>query len=189
MNTNSAKNLARYHARSPRYILDTEDDTLIRVAGANQIPWEEGTQIKNVSLTGLAFVAPEDLCPVLGEVIKIQFRVPAAQMMACYALVIRHEKLAKKQDPPGSVLVAVHFYKMEMPHRINLAQGLAQKVQALEEKQTAANLKEPSAPHPFLLALPFILALSFSLSLWLVGMWLFTRFSTTQMLEFLSQLI
>jgi hypothetical protein len=35
--------LARYHGRSPRYILNTEDESLVRVAGPKQIPWEEGT--------------------------------------------------------------------------------------------------------------------------------------------------
>ncbi|RYZ81252.1 MAG: PilZ domain-containing protein, partial [Proteobacteria bacterium] len=72
------QNLARFHARSPRYILNTQDDSLIRVAGPRQVPWEEGTEIKNVSLTGLAFTAPGDLCPILGEIIKIQFLIPGA---------------------------------------------------------------------------------------------------------------
>lgn len=38
--------LAKYHGRSPRYILDTEDESLVRVAGPQQVPWEEGTAIK-----------------------------------------------------------------------------------------------------------------------------------------------
>ncbi|MBL7555815.1 MAG: PilZ domain-containing protein [Bdellovibrionaceae bacterium] len=115
--------LAKYHARSPRYILNTHDDSLVRVAGPQQIPWEEDTEIKNVSLTGLAFTAPEDLCPVLGEVIKVQFVVPGAQQMACHAIVTRLEP-----DRQHSILVAVHFYKLEMAHRIVLAQGLSRKV-------------------------------------------------------------
>jgi len=115
--------LAKYHARSPRYILNTHDDCLVRVAGPQQIPWEEETEIKNVSLTGLAFTAPEDLCPVLGEVIKVQFVVPGAQQMACHAIVTRLEP-----DRTHTILVAVHFYKLEMAHRIVLAQGLARKI-------------------------------------------------------------
>ncbi|MBL7544207.1 MAG: PilZ domain-containing protein [Bdellovibrionaceae bacterium] len=115
--------LAKYHARSPRYILNTHDDSLVRVAGPQQLPWEEDTEIKNVSLTGLAFTAPEDLCPVLGEVIKVQFIVPGAQQMACHAIVTRLEP-----DKSHTILVAVHFYKLEMAHRIVLAQGLARKI-------------------------------------------------------------
>lgn len=114
--------LARYHARSPRYILDTEDESLIRVAGPRQVPWEEGTRIKNVSLTGLAFTAPEDLCPILGEVIRIQFPVPGGRPFACHAIVTRIE-----EEKHGMMAVAVHFYKLDMAHRIVLAQGLSRR--------------------------------------------------------------
>jgi hypothetical protein len=114
--------LARYHARSPRYTLNTEDDSLIRVAGPRQIPWEEGTDIRNVSLTGLAFTAPSDLCPMLGEVIRIQFSVPGGKQMACHSIVTRID-----QQREGTMLVAVHFYRMEMAHRIMLAQGLSKR--------------------------------------------------------------
>lgn len=117
--------LARYHGRAPRYILNTQDDYLVRVAGPKQVPWEEGTEILNVSLTGLAFTAPSDLCPLLGEVIKIQFTPPGGQQMACYAIVTR---LESKSDQ--LTLVGVHFYKLEMSQRIVLAQGLAKKFNA-----------------------------------------------------------
>lgn len=118
-----AQGLARYHGRSPRYILNTLDDSLIRVAGPRQLPWEEGTEIKNISLTGLAFTAPSDLCPLLGEVIKIQFDVPGSQPMACYAVVTRIDPMKGQQ-----MLVGVHFYKLEMAQRVALAQGLSQKL-------------------------------------------------------------
>lgn len=118
--------LARYHARSPRYTLNTEDNSLIRVAGANQVPWEEGTEIKNVSLTGLAFTALTDLCPVLGEVIRIQFVAPGGKQMATHALVTRIDKINKETS-----LVAVHFYKMEMGHRVALAQGLSRRTKSM----------------------------------------------------------
>lgn len=121
--------LARYHGRSPRYILDTEDDSLVRVAGPKQIPWEEGTEIKNVSLTGLAFTAPEDLCPILGEVIKIQFTPPGSRQMACYGIVTRLDSIS-----PSTTLVGVHFYKMEMSQRIVLAQGLARKFKEAQDR-------------------------------------------------------
>src|SRR4051812_43426462 len=120
------QNLARYHARSPRYILNTEDDSLVRVAGPRQTPWEEGTEIKNVSLTGLAFVAPDDLCPVLGEIIKIQFIAPGGQQMASHAIVTRLDNIEGKK-----ILVGLHFYKMEMGHRVALAQGLARKIKEI----------------------------------------------------------
>lgn len=157
--------LARYHARSPRYILNTQDESLIRVAGPKQLPWEEDTEIRNVSLTGLAFVASDDLCPVLGEVIKIQFIVPGSQQMACHAIVTRLEPIKNNQ-----ILVAVHFYKLEMAHRIILAQGIAKKPKNIEnfpndfledEEITWNNFKK-------------ITVMSFMLTIWL---WLIFSFA------------
>lgn len=127
--------LARYHSRSPRYILDTQDENLVRVAGPHQTPWEEGTSIKNVSLTGLAFTAPDDLCPLLGEVIKIQFTPPGGKQMACYAIVTRLDDM-----PEHRMLVGVHFYKLEMAHRISLAQSLARKFKEQQDREELSNL-------------------------------------------------
>jgi hypothetical protein len=123
-----SQSLAKYHARAPRYILNTDDNFLIRIAGPRQIPWEEGTEIKNVSLTGLAFTAPDDLCPLLGEVIKIQFTVPGGQQMACHGIVTRLE------SDEAKMLVGVHFYKLEMSHRIVLAQGISRKFKDQQKK-------------------------------------------------------
>ncbi|AGH95026.1 PilZ domain-containing protein [Pseudobdellovibrio exovorus] len=115
--------LARYHARAPRYILDTEDNSLIRLSGASQLTWEEKTELRDVSLTGLSFVAPQDLSPQIGEVIKIQFSVPGSDQMACYAIVIRLEKINQFDN-----MVGVHFYKLDRVQRVNLVQGLTHKI-------------------------------------------------------------
>ena len=133
--------LTRYHARSPRYILNTEDDSLIRVAGPRQVPWEEGTEIKNVSLTGLAFVAPDDLCPILGEIVKIQFQPPNSKQIASYAIVTRLDPIDGKK-----ILVGLHFYKMEMGHRVALAQGLARKIKEVSDRENIMNLQDGKAP-------------------------------------------
>jgi hypothetical protein len=131
------QSLARYHARSPRYILNTEDDSLIRVAGPRNIPWEEGTEIKNVSLTGLAFVAPEDLCPILGEIVKIQFQPPGSKQLASYAIVTRLDPIEGEK-----ILVGLHFYKMEMGHRVALAQGLARKLKEVSDREKIMSLQD-----------------------------------------------
>ncbi|MBC7456708.1 MAG: PilZ domain-containing protein, partial [Bdellovibrionaceae bacterium] len=112
--------LARYHARAPRYVLDTIDNNLIRLSGAERRSWEESTEIKDISLTGVSFTAPSDLSPQLGEMIKIQFSVPGSEQMACHAVVIRIEKLT-----PYENLIGVHFYKLERLQRLNLVQGLS----------------------------------------------------------------
>jgi hypothetical protein len=77
--------LAKYQSRYQRYILQPDDNTLIRVAGPHQTPWEEATEIQNISLTGLAFTAPAELCPLIGEIVKIQFEVPGSAQTALIA--------------------------------------------------------------------------------------------------------
>lgn len=153
--------LARYHGRSPRYILDTEDESLVRIAGPKQTPWDEGTEIKNVSLTGLAFTAPDDLCPLLGEVIKIQFTPPASQQMACYGIVTRLESISEART-----LVGVHFYKMEMAQRIVLAQGLSRRFKEVPERGYIDEvLNRPSAKISFA-NLPQLVVMSLLAVLW-----------------------
>jgi hypothetical protein len=138
--------LAKYHIRSPRYILQPQDNTLIRVAGPKQIPWEEGTDIKNISLTGIAFTAPSDICPSIGEFIKIEYEVPGSQKMACYALVTRLEDLSTEKT-----LVGVKFYRMDLPQRIILAQGLAirlreQQISRIRERRRQLGLLRTFMP-------------------------------------------
>ena len=123
--------LSKYHARSPRYILQPQDNTLIRVAGPRQVPWEEGTEIRNISLSGLAFTAPVELCPIVGEFIKIQFEVPGQDQMACFGLVTRLETLGKTE-----MVVGVQFHNLEMPHRLVLLQGLAQRLKEQQSQKT-----------------------------------------------------
>lgn len=120
--------LARYHARAPRYILNTEDNYLIRLSGADRRSWEENTEIKDISLTGLSFTASSDLSPQLGEIIKIQFSVPGSEQMACYAVVIRIDKTNDFDQ-----VIGVHFYKLDRIQRLNLVQGLAHKIQKKSE--------------------------------------------------------
>lgn len=117
-----SQSLAKYHGRSPRYVLNTEDDNLIRFSGSERWPWEEKTEITNISLTGLSFLAPADLSPLIGEIIKIQFSVPSSKQMACYAIVIRIDEENEYEN-----LIAVHFYKLDRLQRINLLQGLSGK--------------------------------------------------------------
>ena len=149
--------LARYHARSPRYILDTQDNNLIRFSGAERLSWEEKTELKNVSLTGLSFTSARDLSPQLGEIIKIQFQVPLAETMACYAIVIRIQSI----DESGMNEISVHFYKLDRLQRINLVQGLAQKI----DTDLKANPKQKQSSWGS--SQSFILMI-FSAAIWLI---------------------
>lgn len=169
-----AQGLARYHGRSPRYILNTLDDSLIRVAGPRQMPWEEGTDIKNISLTGLAFTAPSDLCPLLGEVIKIQFEVPGADPMACYAVVTRIDPLKAQK-----MLVGVHFYKLEMAQRIALAQGLSLKLKAQLDQENVADRSRLQLTSSDLLK---VLLMSSMIALWAFLTWLLISLKSLQII-------
>ncbi|WII71289.1 PilZ domain-containing protein [Bdellovibrio sp. 22V] len=163
--------LARYHGRSPRYILNTEDDSLIRVAGPKQVPWEEGTEIKNVSLTGLAFTAPDDLCPLLGEVVKIQFTPPGSKQMACYGIVTRLENITDSRT-----LVGVHFYKLEMSQRIVLAQGLARKFKETQDRGHIDDLLNRPATKISLTSLPQLVMMALLATFWCATIWMLFRF-------------
>lgn len=129
--------VAKYHARSPRYILQPEDNTFVRLAGPQQTPWEEGTEIKNISLTGLAFTAPSDLCPSIGECIKIQYQIPGSKQLACYAMVTRLENTS-----PSKTLVGVKFYRMELSQRIILAQGVALKLREQQVRKLSQDTQK-----------------------------------------------
>ncbi len=129
--------MARYHARSPRYILNTQDDSLIRLSGAEQHSWEENTELRDVSLTGLSFTAPQDLSPQIGEVIKIQFSVPGSEQMACYAIVIRIENINEFDN-----LIGVHFYKLDRNQRLNIVQGLSPKIRKNKNFQSESSEKD-----------------------------------------------
>ncbi len=150
--------LARYHARAPRYILNPQDNSLVRLSGAEQLAWEESTELHDVSLTGLTFTAPQDLSPQIGEVIKIQFTVPGSEQMACYAVVIRIEKTGELEN-----LIGVHFYKLDRLQRINIVQGLALKIKKRPEDLLSQNQKP-------MWSYLVLIGLIFSLMAWLTLM-------------------
>jgi hypothetical protein len=129
--------LARYHARQPRYTLNTTDNNLVRYSGAERLSWEEKTELKNISLTGLTFSAPIDIKPQLGEVIKIQFAVPSSEPMACHAIVTRIEPVNSFECE-----ISVHFYKLERLQRINLVQGLTIKNHVEKHDEDLRDLKK-----------------------------------------------
>ncbi|MES3036272.1 MAG: PilZ domain-containing protein [Bdellovibrionota bacterium] len=174
-----SQNLAKYHSRSPRYVLNSDDESLVRLSGPHRTPWEEGTEIRNVSLTGLAFTAHDDLCPQLGEVIKIQFTVPGGKQMACYGLVTRIDPLTRKRDMHEDIfsksskkLVGLHFYKLDLPQRVALAQGLTKKV---KNGNFDPGLLTPSDFQIPMFEFPTLIFMASLLGVWC---WLVTAFVT-----------
>lgn len=156
---------------------------MVRVAGPKQTPWEEGTEIRNVSLTGLAFTAPDDLCPLLGEVVKIQFVPPGARQMACYAIVTRLEEIKGART-----LVGVHFYKLEMAQRIVLAQGLARRFKENQERGEIDGLLNKPASHLSFSNLPQLVMMALLGGIWCLGLWVVLRFSFEGIFNYLQSL-
>jgi len=158
--------LAYYHQRSPRYILLPQENCLVRIAGPKQLPWEEGTEIKNISATGLSFTAPDILAPQNGELVKIQFEVPGAQMMACHARVVRVATVGKDQ-----LLVGIEFEALTDSQRRNLFRGL--KGKKFIDEGTPLELDSASKIPK---GMYFLFILSVVLSLYLSAYLLFSLF-------------
>jgi hypothetical protein len=64
-----------------------------------------------------------DLCPIVGEFIKIQFKLPGGKPMACHALVTRLESRKNHR-----ILVGVQFQKLQNSHKLLLVQALSEKL-------------------------------------------------------------
>jgi hypothetical protein len=94
---------------------------------------------------------------MLGEVIRIQFEVPGSKQMACHAVVTRLDP-----DKVDRIQVGVHFYKLEMSHRIVLAQGLTRKFKQ-DFKNSSDLAKDPTNGFG---TLGQIFIMSFFLSFW-----------------------
>lgn len=148
--------LNRYYQRSPRYTLLPQDQCLIRVAGPKQTPWEEGTEIYNISKTGLCFTAPEILLPNMNESIRIQFDVPGSEQMACYAKVVRIEKVTQDVS-----MVGVEFDSLTPAQQWNISRGLSKKKNFNEDEiiVESENLKGK----PKIISMLFYVSVGFSL--------------------------
>lgn len=112
-------NLSRYHARAPRFVLSALEDQLVRLSGPTQIPWEESTRLHHISLVGLSFTSPSELCPIVGEAIKVLSDSPD---LACIAFVTKIETLESE------MLVHVQFQKMDNKKRLQIVKRVSQKI-------------------------------------------------------------
>lgn len=127
--------LPKYINRAPRYTLQTNEKTLVRYAGPKRIPWEEGTEIQDISLTGLAFTAPIELAPEEKEAIKVEFTDPLGKQLACLARVTRVERIK------DMVLVACEFEDLFTAQKFMLSQTLKRKFADLEKQSKNRNLR------------------------------------------------
>lgn len=131
----SSPTLPKYIQRPPRYVLQTEEKTLVRFAGPQRDPWEEGTEIFDISLTGLAFLAPSELSPTLNEIIKVEFQEPGGKQLACLARVVRLEQ--RRDD----VLVACEFDDRFTAQKFILSRSLKSKFVEQRKRERSLNFQ------------------------------------------------
>ncbi len=108
----------RYFTRSPRYILQTSDERLLRFASMNTRGQSTATKVLNLSESGLAFEIHPDHSPSEGDVLKVEFDVPNQSRIACFATVTRVETEELLH------LVGLQFRNLPVAYRNLLAHGL-----------------------------------------------------------------
>lgn len=113
--------------RSPRYVLQMKDKKIMRYA-----PYPRGhraffTQIVNLSETGMAFTVPFLDSPQLNEIMMVEFTVPGAEPVACFAQVQRVQKYTLIESDffqKDCKLVAVKFTQIKPEQIKALKQSL-----------------------------------------------------------------
>lgn len=124
--------------RAPRYVLRPEDSQVVRFAHREDKSRSYSTNIIDVSTTGLAFRVHKDTQPQIGDIIMIEFTVPGAQKMACYARVIRIEEPHNRgqwKSYSDDLIIGVRFQQLLSAHTANLALGLEGKFRELHRSK------------------------------------------------------
>lgn len=111
----STQNSEKIQNRSARYVLQMKDKKIMRYA-----PYPRGhraffTEIINLSESGMAFTVPFLDSPQVNETIMVEFTIPDAAPMACFAKVKRVQKYTLIESDffhKDCKLVAVQFEKM-----------------------------------------------------------------------------
>jgi hypothetical protein len=116
-----------YFTRSPRYVFDHSDESVVRFAGMHTRGIIHRAAIRDLSESGLAFAIGETQPPEEGELLKIEFPIPGRKNIACFATVIRVEKRSD-WDPEwgdrGHTLIGLQFRNLPTAHFRALQKGL-----------------------------------------------------------------
>jgi hypothetical protein len=123
--------------RSPRYVLQMKDKKIMRYA-----PYPRGhrsffTEIINLSETGMAFTVPFLDSPHLNEIIMVEFTVPGAEPIACFAKVQRVQKYKLIESDffqKDCKLVGVKFEKMKEEQLITLRLSLNEEFKKIQNR-------------------------------------------------------
>lgn len=117
----------RYHVRSPRYVLMADDLRLMRFAPMQTKGVIYSTQVSDLSETGLAFTLEAHEAPEEGDMLKIEFTVPGRKQIACFATVVRVDRMTDWSPDFGDRnyrLIGLQFRNLPEAHRRALRLGL-----------------------------------------------------------------
>ena len=101
--------------RSPRYVLQMKDKKIMRYATFPRSQRTFNTEVLNLSETGMAFTVPFLDAPQIHETIMVEFTPPDEKSFACYAKVLRVQKITVLESDffqKDCKVVAVKFEKL-----------------------------------------------------------------------------
>lgn len=120
-----------YIARSPRYVFQAEDSSLLRFAPMETRGHSQRAVIQNLSETGLSFslpiTEPIETLPEEGSALKVEFPIPGRTSIACFATVTRVEQRSEwvpEWGNHGFHLIAVQFRHLPSLHLRAIQKGL-----------------------------------------------------------------
>lgn len=124
-----------YIPRSPRYVFQAEDSSLLRFAPMETKGLSQRAVIQNLSESGLSFsvpiTEPIESLPEEGAALKVEFPIPSRSTIACFATVTRVEQRTDwvpEWGDRGYHLIAVQFRHLPTLHLRAIQKGLKGKV-------------------------------------------------------------
>jgi PilZ domain len=122
-------------ARSPRYVFQTEDSSLVRFAPMETKGISQRAVIQDLSESGLSFTLPitepSSSLPEEGSPLKVEFPIPGRTSIACFATVTRVEQRSEwvpEWGDRGYHLVALQFRHLPTLHLRAIQRGLEGRV-------------------------------------------------------------
>ena len=135
----------KWFGRAPRYTLRPEDNQFVRFAKNSGRRKAFGTEILNISASGLAFSVHRDQLPRLGETITIEFEVPGKDQIACFGRVVRiseaHDEHGQWKSFSKSAVVAVQFVNLPRGHKKSIDDALLERFKQINQVKRNAERK------------------------------------------------
>lgn len=104
-------------SRSPRYLVPTGEDTVLRFSRGGSRKKIAKTKIINLSDSGMAFYVDGRAIPHLGEILKVEFELDGRVVR--YGRVVRLES-PNEDGPAHDIQVAIEFLNEKAPEKERL---------------------------------------------------------------------